>query len=220
MKECKTCRGMKPLTEFYVSKLSADGLRRKCKPCMKDYRMQLYFSKTGRVKDIEDSNRDRLLLEKKLKDLKIKLNKKWRKTHIKCSMCGVWEIDPIKKSRCKSCNKKYQKDRLKNNPLAKMSSNIRSRTYMAFKAKSWRKNGRSEGLLGCTWEVAHRHLESQFTKGMTWSNHGEWHIDHIMPLSSAKTKEELEGLCHYTNLQPLWAFDNISKGNKQPFTTR
>jgi hypothetical protein len=49
---------------------------------------------------------------------------------------------------------------------------------------------------------------------MTWENQGKWHIDHIIPLSSAKTEKEMYKLCHYTNLQPLWAFDNLSKGSK------
>ena len=49
---------------------------------------------------------------------------------------------------------------------------------------------------------------------MSWENHGEWHIDHKKPLASAKTEEELKKLCHYTNLQPLWALDNIRKGAK------
>jgi len=51
---------------------------------------------------------------------------------------------------------------------------------------------------------------------MNWKNHGKfgWHIDHIIPLSSAKTDEEVFKLCHYKNLQPLWAFENLSKGDK------
>jgi hypothetical protein len=49
---------------------------------------------------------------------------------------------------------------------------------------------------------------------MSWDNYGEWHIDHIIPLASADTEEEVLKLYHYTNLQPLWAIDNIRKGSK------
>ena len=49
---------------------------------------------------------------------------------------------------------------------------------------------------------------------MSWENHGKWHIDHIIPLSTANTEEDILNLCHYTNLQPLWAEDNIKKSNK------
>jgi hypothetical protein len=56
-------------------------------------------------------------------------------------------------------------------------------------------------------------MEAKFVDGMNWDNIGEWHIDHIIPLSSAETEQETIKLCHYTNLQPLWAFDNLSKGN-------
>jgi hypothetical protein len=52
---------------------------------------------------------------------------------------------------------------------------------------------------------------------MTWDNQGKWHIDHIIPLSSGNTEEEIIKLCHYTNLQPLWAIDNMKKGSKTPF---
>lgn len=58
------------------------------------------------------------------------------------------------------------------------------------------------------------HIQLQFAPGMTWANHGDWHIDHRVPLASAKTIVEREKLCHYTNLQPLWAQDNLKKSSK------
>jgi hypothetical protein len=70
--------------------------------------------------------------------------------------------------------------------------------------------------LGCTYAEAFEHLSKQFTKGMTWDNYGEWHIDHYIPLSSAKNESELKKLAKYTNLQPLWAEDNLSKGATIP----
>lgn len=81
------------------------------------------------------------------------------------------------------------------------------------------KYGKSyEDRLGCTLQEFKTHIEKQFKEGMSWENYGfkTWHIDHIQPMSSFDlTKEsELLACCHYTNMQPLWASDNLSKGNK------
>lgn len=69
--------------------------------------------------------------------------------------------------------------------------------------------------IGCTAEELKAHIESLFQEGMTWDNYGKngWHIDHIRPISSFKP-EEWEQINHYTNLQPLWWYDNLSKSNK------
>ena len=73
-------------------------------------------------------------------------------------------------------------------------------------------------LFGCKIDFLMGYLESKFTSGMTWKNHKlyGWHIDHIIPLSSFDLTDRDQYLkaCHYTNLQPLWAVDNIRKGNK------
>ena len=82
------------------------------------------------------------------------------------------------------------------------------------KVKNIRKKNKTFEIVGCTPEFLKEHLEKQFVDGMTWENRGEWHIDHKIPLSSAKTEEELYKLCHYANLQPLWAEENLKKGNK------
>jgi len=71
-------------------------------------------------------------------------------------------------------------------------------------------------MLGCTPQELILHIEKQFKPGMNWNNwsvHG-WHLDHIVPLDSGKNQEEVEKLCHYTNLQPLWAEENLKKSNK------
>ena len=85
-------------------------------------------------------------------------------------------------------------------------------------------NGESVSLLrcleltGCSPSELRLHLESQFQVGMTWDNYGMfgWHIDHIKPLSTfdLTDDEEIQAACHFTNLQPLWAYDNLSKKNK------
>ena len=109
-----------------------------------------------------------------------------------------------------------RKKRRNTDSLYKMKSYLRTRTSAAFKNKGYKKNSKTENMLGISYEKVKKHIGRQFQKGMTWSNYGEWHIDHIMPLSSAKTEAELLKLCHYRNLQPLWAADNISKGAKIP----
>jgi hypothetical protein len=69
-------------------------------------------------------------------------------------------------------------------------------------------------MLGIDWIGFKFHIESKFQEGMSWENYGQWHVDHIKPLSLATTEQKVMELNHYTNLQPLWAVDNIKKSNK------
>ena len=93
-----------------------------------------------------------------------------------------------------------------------MKLNVRNLVALHIKNKSMT----TENILGCDWETFEKHIQSKFTEGMSWDNHGRkgWHYDHIIPISSAKNEEELYKLNHYTNFQPLWWLDNILKSNK------
>ena len=91
---------------------------------------------------------------------------------------------------------------------------MRSRLRNLYNKKNWLKTNKTLDLVGCSVEFLREHLERQFKDGMSWDNCGSWHIDHIIPLSSANNSEEMNKLCHYSNLQPLWAYDNLRKGNK------
>jgi len=97
-------------------------------------------------------------------------------------------------------------------PLYKLTCYYRNRVSAAITAKSWKKNNRHKEILCCDYQTIKEHFESRFTIGMNWGNHGEWHIDHIIPCSSAKNEFDLIKLFHYENLQPLWAKDNYIKG--------
>lgn len=108
----------------------------------------------------------------------------------------------------------YNKVRRQVDPLYKLTGNLRCLVNVSFKVKAWGKTTKTQQLLGCTFEELAKHLQSKFKDGMTLENYGEWHIDHIKPCATATSPEELAALFHYTNLQPLWASENLSKGSK------
>lgn len=109
----------------------------------------------------------------------------------------------------------YIKLRRQGDSTYKMICAVRNMLNNAFNMRmKVGKTKQTEEILGCSIEFFIEHLQSQFKDGMTLENHGEWHIDHKVPLSSATTVEEVIKLNHYTNLQPLWAKENILKRNK------
>ena len=108
----------------------------------------------------------------------------------------------------------YFKSYTKKNKLSMSTRILISNSFRRSLNGIYKKGKKTEELLGCSMDFFILHLESLMKPGMTLQNHGQWHIDHIFPLSSAKTEEEIYKLNHYTNLQPLWAEENLSKGNK------
>ena len=120
--------------------------------------------------------------------------------------------------RNKSHKTTYMREKLKNRPLERMKHNLRTRLRSALKGA--KKSKSLFFILGASIESVKSHLESKFVSGMTWENYGEWHVDHLVPLSSAQNTEQLIALCHYGNLQPLWASDNLKKSDKMPKNLR
>ncbi len=102
-------------------------------------------------------------------------------------------------------------------PIRGLRILLRRRLYMA--VRDGLKGGSAVELLGCSVEELKAHIEAQFTEGMTWENRGlkGWHLDHIRPLAAfdLSKPEELAIACHYTNLQPLWAEENMRKSARQ-----
>lgn len=138
--------------------------------------------------------------------------KEWRKNNpdkVKQQQKAYKKNSPDKIKKIKL---KEEKNRKKNNPIFKMSCNIRSSIYNSLKNNSIKKSIRTEEILGCSFEQFKLYIELQFLPWMNWNNHGKykkdvfnygWDLDHIVPVSSAKTKEELLKRYHYTNYQPL-----------------
>jgi hypothetical protein len=99
--------------------------------------------------------------------------------------------------------------------LRKLASGIRSQVRRALLARD-KTPDRYKAAIGCTYRELAIHIEKQFQPGMTWENMGEWHVDHVVPVAHfLETDPEGVAWNHYTNLQPLWAKDNLSKGAKR-----
>lgn len=135
-----------------------------------------------------------------------------RKEHIKKKVLKYYSEN---KNNLKIKRRKYQKDRIKTDPEFRITRNLRNRLYYVLENKMWKKNCSFDKYIGLdNYNDLVLYLESKFQEGMSWDNYGEWEIDHIIPLSSAKSKEELYKLSHYTNLQPLWKKENRIKRDK------
>jgi hypothetical protein len=116
----------------------------------------------------------------------------------------------------KKNNRNYIKNKRKNDINYKIKDNIRRRINYAIKHS--KKSDSSKELLGCTLDQFKKYIESLWLDGMGWHNYGKegWHLDHILPCASFDlTDPEQQKKCfHYSNIQPLWARDNWSKGCK------
>ena len=118
------------------------------------------------------------------------------------------------KGRIRDYQREYENRKMKEDSFYAFKIRMRGVVRDSFRRKGYGKTSQCRVILGCDYETLFNHIESQFRDGMNWDNKGEWHIDHIKPLALAKTEEDVAELCHYTNLQPLWCNENLSKGSK------
>lgn len=111
---------------------------------------------------------------------------------------------------------------METNPLFRIKANYRNRISKFIKKRGLYRIETTTSILGTDWNSFKTHIENLFVDGMTWDNYGiyGWHIDHKRPLSHAITIDDLKELNHYTNLQPMWAEDNIKKGSKYGTTIK
>ena len=139
----------------------------------------------------------------------------WDKLRTDCKKCLTnWRKKNVKKISQNYCI--YEKKRKLIDPVFKLVKTLRSRLNSVLNRRNIEKGFSTMELTGCELQFLKGYLEGKFTEGMSWENHGEWHLDHIKPCCSfdLKDDEEQKKCFHYTNLQPLWAQDNLSKGGK------
>ena len=150
----------------------------------------------------------------KNKEIILKKNKLYWDKNIE--KINKYQKNRYEKNKKEINRKKYlfKKERLKKDVVFKLTQILRRRILLALKGNN--KSKSTINLLGADVKKVWEHLESTFKPGMTKENHGKWHIDHIRPCSSFDlSKPEEQAKCfHYTNLQALWAHENLSKSNK------
>lgn len=123
------------------------------------------------------------------------------------------KYDAKNKVRLNFCKAKSKKEKICTDPIFAMSCRVSHLMRQSLKSKGHTKKSRTSKILGCSAFEFYIHIERQFTKGMTWANRSEWHLDHIIPISSAETEDEILSLNNYLNLRPMWAKENLKKSN-------
>jgi hypothetical protein len=215
MKTCTKCNIEKPLSEFRKAKNGKYGVRADCKLCVKAYKKTYREANKDKIKAYREANKEKMNTYERAyreanKDKIREKRKEWREAN-KDKIKAYYEANKDKINENRNASRK---ERRKNDALYKVTHNTRSLIGRCFKNKGYTKKSKTYQILGCTYEEFKQHLERQFTKGMTWENYGDWHLDHIYPVSLAENEEELIKLNHYTNFQPLWAEENLKKSNK------
>jgi hypothetical protein len=204
MKTCSCCKIKKPFDEFNKNKSQKDGHHNLCKECRKIERennrqQRLKYLKNWRLNNIDIIQHNN---QNRNKDKHRECSRNYYNNNKEI-------INKLKKDNRESINKNRRK-RYTTDPIYRLKCILRA------SLKKGIKNKKTQEIIGCSWEELKQHLESQFQVNMTWDNHGQygWHIDHIIPLASAKTEKEIYKLNYYTNLQPLWWEDNLEKRDK------
>jgi len=231
MKICNKCKENKDSSEFYKNKRYKDGLYPNCKVC--ESKRTLKYYENNREKQISNrkaryyKNHESELSKKREYDEvnREKVNKKARERyHENIEYAREYYInnkDVIldrnkkwienNKEYFNKINSKNTQKWLKANPHVVIWRQILYRTIRRIGGK---KESSTNELLGYSAKELKEHIESLFEDGMSWENWGEWHLDHIYPLSLFDKETPINEINSLDNLKPLWALQNLKKGNR------
>jgi hypothetical protein len=235
-KICACCKVEKKFEEFQSRKKSKFGIGSYCLECWrikakkfreenpeKRKKISLKYSRSEKGKqkkmEYEQKNLDRVLqTRKQWREKNSEMLKEYMSEYRKNNSEKVrerikaWEKN--NKEYVLTKKREWTKRTIENNPIYNFSILVRRNISMSY--KFGKKPLKTEAILGCTITEFRNYIESKFKEGMTFENHGRngWHLDHIIPLSTAESEDEILKLCHYTNFQPLWEKDNLRKSNK------
>ncbi len=213
-KQCSACEAVKPIGEFYKNILSKDGHQAKCSVCAR-------VKARARRVDSETRNRDRLMAARRYYAMSAEQRKELRQKAYDSGKNAIWckRYRENNKEKVARMAKQNMRKRRKNNPQFRLSDSMSSLMRNALRYNNLSKNNTTwKKLAGYTEIELQEHLELQFVDGMTWDNYGEWHVDHIIPISFFQYKSpndvEFKICWRLENLQPMLAMDNKMKSNK------
>ena len=183
-------------------------------------RDKLYYEKNkAKFKKYREENEDKIKREAKKyrEENKEYFKKKSRENYEREKELGIdrkKEWIENNREQYREYTREYTKERMENDLQFKMVVNHRKRVSWVFKELKLKKKRSSKDILGTDIDEVIKHIEEQFKDGMNWENYWDWHIDHIIPLSSSSNTEELEALFYYKNIQPMWGDENLTKGTQ------
>ena len=174
----------------------------------KNYRIENAYTLSQKNKEFREKNKEFISNIKKEYWKNLSSEKKEIIKNKKKELYNLY-IEKNRENKNKYISKKFEND-----PMFKLKFNIRSLIRNSLKREFTIKSKKTTEILGCSFEEFKLYLENKFDKKMNWDNQGSyWHMDHIKPISLAKTEEEVYELNHYTNFQPLYWKDNLTKSN-------
>jgi len=223
MKKCSKCLILKDESSFGKLSKSKDGLRFDCKACHQLYQLQKKEHIKSYQKQYREKNKERLFEMRRIyrennKEVIALRKKKYASSNReKLRNKGRLYVER-NRERVSKYRSEYKLRRWRTDPFFRLKENLRNRLYSFLSGRD--KSINTMNLLGCDLEQLKTHIQSKFYphpetgEQMTWSNYGRWHVDHIKPLAKfdSSNLEHQKIVMHYTNLQPLWAIDNLKKG--------
>jgi hypothetical protein len=229
-KLCSCCSLTKSVKEFHKNKSKKDGFQEHCKVCrtlkarqnkkkLQEYRKEWYQKNSDKVKSMENlryhSNKDTINEQKKIRYREDESYKsKVRESHKKYYENNKEFFSKLAKDWAEKNKSKRNEISRRHYHKYKTLMICRRLIKRTIKYLGTEKELTTIELLGYTPLNLKESIESKFQEGMNWKNYGEWHIDHIKPISSFEKTENPKVINSLDNLQPLWAFDNLSKGNR------
>jgi hypothetical protein len=208
-KACTKCGCVKPETSeyFLVRSTKTGALKTHCKSCGSAYRKTYYAS-----------NKDTLLKDNKAyresnyRDICAQRRMKYAENRV-----AIIERNLAYRSGNREAHRervsRNSKKRMELDPVYAMQRRVKALIGTRLRSGGYSKKSRSHEILGCDWITFKLHIERQFVPGMTWENRSFWHLDHIVPMATAKAECDVIALNHFTNLRPMWAIENIRKSD-------